>query len=82
MFLYIVPVYPLPDTAIVYIYFQTADRLTWIAHDVLVASSTATGQETEPALGRVPEIPSVELAFPRILNKPNQGMQSHPEPMQ
>lgn len=56
----------MPDTAIVYIYFQAADRLTWIAHDVLGASSTATGQETVPALGRVPEIPFVELALPRI----------------
>ena len=63
MFPQSVPVYPLPDTAFVFKYFQAAERLTWIAHDASDALSSATGQETVPALGRAPEISSVDPAL-------------------
>ena len=59
-----VPVYPLPDTAIVFIYFQTAERLTLIVQDASDALSSVTGQEIVQALGRVPETSTVEPALP------------------
>ena len=46
----------MPDTAFVFIYFQAAERLTWIAHDASDALSSTIGQETVPALGRAPEM--------------------------
>ena len=64
MFLLFCSCYPLPDTAFVFIYFQAAERLTWIARDASDASSSATGQETVPALGRVPEMSTVDPALP------------------
>ena len=64
MFLYYVHVYPLPDTAIVFIYFQAAERLTLIAQDASDALSSVTGQEIVQALGRVPETSTVEPALP------------------
>ena len=60
-----VPVYPFPDTTFVFIYFQSAEGLTWIAHDASDALSAATGQETVPALGRAPEMSSVDPALPQ-----------------
>ena len=63
MFPQSVPVYPLPDTAFAFKYFQAAGRLTWIAHDASDALSSATGQETVPALGRAPETSSVDPAL-------------------
>ena len=58
-----VPVSPLPDTAFVFVYFQAAERLTWIAHGASDVLSSATGQETVPALGRAPEMGSVDPAL-------------------
>ena len=58
-----VPVYPLPDSAFVFKFFQAAERLTWIAHDASDALSLATGQETVPALGRAPEMSSMDPAL-------------------
>ena len=58
-------VYPLLYTAFVFVYFQAAERLTWIAHgasDVL-SSATSPGQETVPALGRAPEMCFVDPAL-------------------
>ena len=63
MFPQSVPGYPLPDTAFVFKCFQAAERLTWIAHDASDALSSATGQETVPALGRAPEMSSVDPAL-------------------
>ena len=54
----------MPDTAFVFIYFQAAERLTWIAHDASDALSSVTGQETVQALGRSPETSTVEPALP------------------
>jgi len=70
MFLYSVSVYPLPDIAFVLIYFQAAERLTWIAHDASDALSPASGQEIVQglqALGQAPDTSTVEPAFPRLL---------------
>ena len=64
MFLQSVHVYPLPDTAFVFIYFQAAEKLTWIAHDASDALSSVTGQETVQAFGRAPEMSTVEPALP------------------
>jgi len=67
MYLYSVSVYPLPDTAFVLIYFQAAERLTWIAHDASDAlSPAASGQEIVQglqALGQAPDTSTVEPAF-------------------
>ena len=61
----------MPDTAFVFIYFQAAERLTWIAHDASGALSSVTGQETVQALGRVPETFTVEPALsPATLTAP------------
>ena len=54
----------MPDTAFVFIYFQAAERLKWIAHDASDALSSVTGQETVQALGRAPETSTVEPALP------------------
>jgi len=53
-------VYPLLYTAFVFVYFQAAERLTWIAHGASDVLSTDAGQETVPALGRAPEMCSVD----------------------
>ena len=61
----------MPDTAFVFIYFQAAERLTWIAHVASDASSSVTRQETVQALGRVPETSTVEPALaPATLTAP------------
>ena len=54
----------MPDTAIVFIYFQAAERLTLIAKDASDALSSVTGQKIVQALGRVPETSTVEPALP------------------
>lgn len=54
----------MPDTAFVFIYFQAAERLTRIALDVSDALSSATWQETVPALGRALEMSTVESVLP------------------
>ena len=51
----------------IFIYFQAAGRLTWIAHDASDTLSSATGQETVPAHGRAPGMSTMERALPLIL---------------
>ena len=51
----------MPDTAFVFIYFQAAERHTWIAHDASGALSSAIGQEAVPALGRAPEMSTLYI---------------------
>ena len=73
----------MPDTAYVFFYFQAVERLTWIAHDASDALSSAIGQETVPALGQAPEMPTVEPALrPDILTSPTSRVtESNPSPV-
>ena len=73
----------MPDTAYVFFYFQAVERLTCIAHDASDALSSAIGQETVPALGQAPEMPTVEPALrPDILTSPTSRVtESNPNPV-
>lgn len=52
------------SNAFVFIYFQAVERLTRIMYDASDALRPATRQETVPALGRAPEMSTVEPVLP------------------
>lgn len=66
------------------IYFQAAERLSWIVHDASDALISATGQEIVPTLGRAPRNAYRGTGYiPRymyIFNKHSRGRQPQPSP--